>query len=134
MAKDAKLIVSRAFPDGGDGTVYSSSIDIGARTSPKGVFPGAAEAEISWEDVAIANTYTQLLTIQDSADNCSFTSLVLTHTLTGTSGSPSVAAGSVRFRLPATVRRYVRLAVTAHASAGTCSGSDVTLAVVPNES
>ena len=134
MAKDAKLIVSRAFPNGGGGTVYSSSVDVGARTSPKGVFPGSAEAEIAWDAVAIANTYTQTFQIQDSADDSSFANLNMSHVLTGTGSTPSVAAGSIRFRLPATVRRYVRLSITAHASAGTCNASNLYLSIVPNES
>ena len=63
-------------------------------------------------------------TLQDSADGTTFVAVdpLITTTQTGASGA---AAKTVRFRLPAGTRRYVRIAQTATATPGTLTASMV---------
>jgi hypothetical protein len=65
-------------------------------------------------------------TLQDSADGSSFASVdpLITTTQTG-SGGAGAAAKAIRFRLPASTRRYVRIAQTASATPGTLTASMV---------
>ena len=63
-------------------------------------------------------------TLQDSADGTTFAAVdpLITTTQTGASGA---AAKTVRFRLPAGTRRYVRIAQTATATPGTLTAAMV---------
>jgi len=70
-----------------------------------------------------AGTYTYKLS--DSADNSSFTAVDPLVSTTQVYASGGLAAKTVRFRLPANTRRYVRIEQTSASSAGTVSGSMV---------
>lgn len=63
-------------------------------------------------------------TLQDSADGVTFAAVdpLITTTQTGAGGA---AAKTVRFRLPAGTRRYVRIAQTATATPGTLTAAMV---------
>ena len=65
-------------------------------------------------------------TLQDSADGSSFAAVdpLITTTQTGAGGA-GAAAKTIRFRLPANTRRYVRIAQTATATPGTLTASMV---------
>tara|TARA_R110002126_G_scaffold198538_2_gene346143 strand:- start:3366 stop:3773 length:408 start_codon:yes stop_codon:yes gene_type:complete len=65
-------------------------------------------------------------TLQDSADDSSFAAVdpLITTTQTGAGGA-GAAAKTIRFRLPANTRRYVRIAQTATATPGTLTASMV---------
>lgn len=65
-------------------------------------------------------------TLQDSADGTSFAAVdpLITTTQTGAGGA-GAAAKTVRFRLPANTRRYVRIAQTATATPGTLTANMV---------
>lgn len=65
-------------------------------------------------------------TLQDSADGSSFAAVdpAITTTQTGAGGA-GAAAKTVRFRVPANTRRYVRIAQTATATPGTLTAAMV---------
>ncbi len=127
--KDQKLLTTKAFPAAA-ATNSHDGIDLGARTSPNGSFPGEVELEISWPALPnLADTKTVIFTVNDSADNSSFTSLAMTHTITG-AGGVGVAAGTKRFRLPRTVRRYVNVSQAVLTAGGDNTASSSTVALV----
>lgn len=81
----------------------STAFDLGAPRASENM-----ELEIAWPDLPnLVDAKTIIFTVYDSADNSSFTTLGLTHTITG-AGGVGVAAGTKRFRLPGDCRRYVR--------------------------
>lgn len=64
--------------------------------------------------------------LQDSADGSSWAAVDPSITTTQTAaGGAGITAKSIRFRLPAKTRRYVRIAQTMTSSAGTVTGSMV---------
>lgn len=63
--------------------------------------------------------------LQDSADGSSWAAVDPGISTTQTADGSGIAAKTVRFRLPAGTRRYVRIAQTMTASAGTVSGNMV---------
>jgi len=74
----------------------------------------------------IADTKVVTYALQDSADGSSWAAVdpAISTTQTGAS-SAGIVAKEVRFRVPANTRRYVRIAQTMTASAGTVSGNMV---------
>lgn len=74
----------------------------------------------------LANDKVVTYTLQDSADGVTFAAVdpLITTTQTGAGGA-GAAAKTVRFRLPAGTRRYVRIAQVATASAGTLTAAMV---------
>lgn len=74
----------------------------------------------------ISDTKVVTYALQDSADGSSWAAVdpAISTTQTGAS-SAGIVAKEVRFRVPANTRRYVRIAQTMTASAGTVSGSMV---------
>lgn len=74
----------------------------------------------------ISDTKVVTYTLQDSADGSSFAAVDPGISTTQTaSGGAGITAKTVRFRLPANTRRYVRIAQTMTATAGTVTGSMV---------
>lgn len=63
--------------------------------------------------------------LQDSADGSSWTAVDPAISTTQTADGSGIAAKAVRFRVPANTRRYVRIAQTMTATAGTVTGSMV---------
>jgi len=74
----------------------------------------------------ISDTKVVTYALQDSADGSSWAAVdpAISTTQTGAS-SAGIIAKEVRFRVPANTRRYVRIAQTMTASAGTVSGNMV---------
>lgn len=74
----------------------------------------------------ISDTKVVTYTLQDSADNSSWAAVDpgISTTQTGAGGA-GITAKTVRFRLPANTRRYVRIAQTMTSSAGTVTGNMV---------
>lgn len=133
MPKDAQLITTKALPAAGANNDHDG-IDIGARTSPKGVIPGDVEVEIAWEALpSLVEAKTVTFTLQDSANDSAYTSLGITHVITGGTGG-GLAAGTKRFRLPATVRRYIRVNQAVESGGGTNTDKYTTVSVVTGES
>jgi len=74
----------------------------------------------------ISDTKVVTYALQDSADGSSWAAVdpAISTTQTGASSS-GIVAKEVRFRVPANTRRYVRIAQTMTASAGTVTGNMV---------
>jgi hypothetical protein len=74
----------------------------------------------------LTDTKVVTYTLQDSADGTTFAAVdpAITTTQTGVSTS-GAAAKTVRFRLPANTRRYVRIAQTASGTPGTLTAAMV---------
>lgn len=125
--KDAQKVVTKAAPADGASN-QSPTIDLGA-----GPFkPEEMEVEISFPAIAaLADTKTLTITLQDSADDSSYadTDPVISTSVVGVSTNGS-AAKKVRFRLPASTRRYIQFTQTAVASAGTITGSTITYSLL----
>lgn len=90
--------------------------------------------KIVFELAAPACSITQLTdtkvltyTLQDSADGTTFAAVdpSISTTQTSATANSGVAAKTIRFRLPANTRRYVRIAQTATATPGTLGVSMV---------
>ena len=87
------------------------------------VFELAAPALLTAQ---LADSKVITYTLQDSADGVTFAAVdpLITTTQTGAGGA-GAAAKTVRFRLPAGTRRYVRIAQTVTSSAGTLTAAMV---------
>jgi hypothetical protein len=118
---------------------YTSTVTVlsgGANTAAfdlEQVIGGDIEAVV-FELAAPACNITQLTdgkvltyALQDSADGTTFAAVdpAISTTQTSATANSGVAAKTVRFRLPANTRRYVRIAQTATATPGTLGVSMV---------
>lgn len=120
--QDASLQNSTAFPAAGANN-SSATIDLGAGVAKH----FNAEVEISWPAMAaLADTKNVIFTLQDSADDSSYASIEMVHTITGAGGA-GVAAGTKRFRLPSNVRQYLKLNAAEDAAGGNITASSYTL-------
>jgi hypothetical protein len=73
----------------------------------------------------ISDTKVVTYALQDSADGSSWAAVDPAISTTQTATGSGIVAKEVRFRVPANTRRYVRIAQTMTASAGTVSGNMV---------
>lgn len=115
QTQDALLTVSRALP-AQNTNANSSSIDLGVAL-PEHVGE-QSELVIAVPATTCATGQTITFTINDSADNSSFTAIPQLATLVLTGASNATAATTRRFRLPSTVRRYVRVNIAMSATTG----------------
>lgn len=125
--KDYTHVVTRALPTA-DGTVTCSDIDLG--TNPYDFFTENTELEISLP--ALTSTHlpsadTLTITVQsgDSATPTTTTNLVKVVTGTGS----TIAAQVIRFRLPASIDRYVNVKFVAAGGTGDISGQTATISL-----
>ena len=133
MARDAKLITTKALPAAAANNSHDG-IDLGARTSPNGVFPGEVELLIEWPALpALADTKVVTFKVQDSADNSTFADLGLSVTTAAGAGGAGAAAGSKGFRLPKNVRRYVRVNQAVDSAGGDNTARTTTVSLVFGE-
>ena len=128
--KDANYIVETALPSA-PGTVNGTALDLGDVVSG---IPYATTETINLQVLSPALTnamlgsgYTLTYTIQDSADNSSFTAIstLASQVLTG-AGAGAVAT-TYTFKLPPATRRYVRLSALAGSSTDDMSTLKATL-------
>jgi hypothetical protein len=127
--KDAILITTKALPAAA-ATNSHDGIDIGARSGTFGIVPDGVELEISWPALpALVEAKTVTFTVNDSADNSSFASLGLTKVLTGGAGNGH-AAGSVKFKLPDSTRRYVNVSQAVLTAGGDNTGVSTTVSII----
>ncbi len=123
--RDAGLIITTFFPAAG---VAADSVAFDLVKSD--YKPEDFEFEIAWPTLPdLVDAKTIIFTVQDSADNSSFTTLEMTHTITG-AGGVGVAGGSKRFRLPSNTRRYVNVNHSVLAAAGDNTGKVSTLSLL----
>ena len=73
----------------------------------------------------ISDTKVVTYALQDSADNSSWAAVDPAISTTQTATGAGIVTKTVRFRVPANTRRYVRIAQTMTATAGTVTGSMV---------
>jgi len=119
--KDANFISTVALAQAGSN---SAAFDLDQVAG--GLIEGL-QLEVAIPAVAgISDTKVLTFTLQDSADNSSWAAVDsgVSTTITA-SGGAGTAAKTVEFPLPPNTRRYVRVAQTATATAGTFSGSGV---------
>ncbi len=128
--RDASLSNSKAFPAAAANN-SSTGINTGAvRSGPNGIFPEESAILIEWPALAnLVDAKTITFTVQDSADNSSFTSIGLTYVITG-GGGVGVAAGFKKFRLPADVRQYVNVNAAVLTAGGDNTASSYTVSIV----
>lgn len=108
----------------------TASIDLG--DAAPGASTEAFDVRISVPALpALADGQTVTLALQDSADNASFAAIgeFASFVRTGAGGAGAAAADR-QLKLPATVRRYIRLNQAASATAGNNTGVSTTLSLV----
>lgn len=118
--QDANYTSTVAIAQGGANTASFDLEQAVGGDIEKVVFELAAPAAAGVTSGKIA-TYA----LQDSADGSSWAAVDPAISTTQTADGSGLAAKTVRFRLPANTRRYVRIAQTITATAGTVSGNMV---------
>lgn len=121
--RDALLKVTKALPSGAS-AINSDGIDLGHGTT--GEFHANCELLIEAPAVTTAmlgDAATIKYDVADSADNSSFSTIAATVLTQTGAGGAGAAATSKRFRLPSTVRRYVRVTATKSAAGDASSVS-----------
>ncbi len=112
-----------ALPDSASGVVNTASIDLEAHEN----FLADCEFEISAPAMTVTmlpNADTATFSVQDSADDASFSEILDQVLVQLGAGSAGAVAQTKRFRVPTDVRRYVR--VTCTLSNGCTDSSAVT--------
>jgi hypothetical protein len=116
---DQNLTVKTAGPTSA-GTANSTALDFG---SPDGVGNLAGKVRFKLEVPAIvglSDTKTQIFTLQDSADNSTFTAVAAYPAVTFTgAGGAGAAAADAYFEWTPSLRRYLRVQVVTAATPGT---------------
>ena len=128
LIRDGSLSVTAAFPAAG-ANANTGTIDIGS-----GPFhPDEITIEISLPALAAHTDPTKnlVITLQDSADNSSFATVVptVTYTLAGVA-STGTAAQVKRFHLPIGTRRYIQINQAVDAGGPTLTGSSGTYGIL----
>lgn len=129
---DANYIKSTALPASA-ATVHGASLDLGDAVSG---IPYVTTETVNFQIVApalssapkIADSGTVTYTIEDSADNSSFTAISSLATLVQTGAGGVGAAGTtLTVKLPPSTRRYVRVSATTATSPGDLSTASYTV-------
>jgi hypothetical protein len=116
---------AKALPSSGGGTASTASIDLLSANVLRDV-----EFEIQAPALGVTplpNGETMTYKVEDSADDSSFATVYDSVVVQTGAGGAGAAAATVRFRVPAESRRYIRVTATSSASAGDASGSTVSL-------
>ena len=106
--RDTNLVKTKALPAAA-ATNYSDPLDL--LDSAPGIKMRNAQIEVALPATpSLVDAKTVTLTLQDSADNSSFTDIPTLGSIVVTGASGAGAAAVTRlFKLPETIRRYVRL-------------------------
>ncbi len=128
---DATLTKTKALPAAAAAN-YTNSIDLGQTT----LGPMADEIEVLVEieaTPALVDAKTITLTLKDSADDSTFTAIPTLATVVQTGASSAGAdAVSVRYKLPPSTRRYLRLDAAVLTAGGDNTAKSYTLKVLAN--
>ena len=126
--QDADLIETKTLAAAGATPANGGSIDLGATPAQDSRLAGC-ELEIGspvLDATQLPNGETMIYKVEDSADDTTFNDVAdLVLTVTG-AGGVGAAATTERFRLPSTIRRYIRVVATTSAGTGNCSASSFT--------
>lgn len=119
--------VSTALPNAAN-TKNTSSIDLGAVTP----FPLNSQIHVlvSLSAATGANTKNINTTVQDSADDSSFTAIAGLQVWTNISAGVVYTAATRYVSLPAITRRYVRVSCVGEANGGDASDGTITAQIV----
>lgn len=128
LRQDARLAVTRVLP-ASTTAVVSSSIDLGSPASLNAMVGIACDVVLDVPATTVATGQTLTFVVQDSADGVSFAQIAPLNGLTLTGVSNATAAATRIWRLPPTVRRFIRLSCTASATAGDQSAFTATLQI-----
>lgn len=128
LRQDARLAVTRVLP-ASTTAVVSSSIDLGSPASLNAMVGIACDVVLDVPATTVATGQTLTFAVQDSADGVSFAQIASFNALTLTGVSNATAAATRIWRLPPTVRRFIRLSCTASATAGDQSAFTATLQI-----
>lgn len=126
--QDANLIETKALPAAGSTTANGGSIDLETTPAQDARLAGC-ELEIGSPALGatpLPNGETVTYKVEDSADDTTFTTVADSVLVVTGAGGVGCAAATERFRLPATIRRYVRVAATTSAGTGSCAASNFT--------
>lgn len=123
---DALLRGTRALP-AQNANVNSTSIDLGP--DGRALVGTVSDFVVDFPATTTATGQTQTVTVQDSADNSSFAAVVGLGTRVLTGASNATPATELRWRLPVSVRRYVRINIAASATTGDQSANIATFAI-----
>lgn len=122
---DAALVVTKALPAAAANNT-TDAIDL------QNAAPGISLEKIDFvisvpATPALVDTKTHTLKVQDSADGSSFAdvSLLATQTRTGAGGA-GAAAATYRFKLPPSIRRYIRVYQAVETSGGNNTAVSIT--------
>ena len=129
LIKDATFVAAKYFAAAAASAVYTDAFDLGA-----GAFK-PEEFELEIVVPAMPNntdsTKTALITVQDSADNITFTNLapLVQVQIAGVASTGSSAVTS-RIRLPSGVRQYVRVSLAIPSGGGDNTAVAVTASLL----
>lgn len=125
--KDVNFMVSRTLPAQNTNN-NSTSLDLEI-SAP--YFAGEyTEVEFYIPATTCATGQTITVTLQDSADNSTFTQIDECETLVLTGASNATAATTRRWRLPRTVLRYIRVNIAMSSTTGDQTARTATLALL----
>ena len=123
--RDANFYVTKAFPAAA-ATNYSDSFDLGAINGGVDSRLFAVEMAIPAMPANTDNTKTSTLTLQESEDNSSFTSVAPLHQaqIVGVASTGSAAVTYI-IRVPPGIKRYIRFAQDVPSGGGDNTGVSV---------
>lgn len=125
--QDLNLTITRALPTS-DGTVTSSDMDLGCATP--GVSVKDTELVVDIPDLTATNlpsADTLTITVQSGESTTPTGSTNLVKVITGTGST--IAAQSVKFRLPSNIGRYVNVKIVAAGGTGDMSAKSATISL-----
>jgi hypothetical protein len=128
LRQDARLTVTRALPST-TAAVQSAAIDLGSGSGLNALVGTTCDIVLEIPATTTATGQTITLVLQDSTDGVSFAQIAACNSLTLTGVSNATAATTRIWRLPPTVRRFIRLSVSPSATAGDQSAFTATLQV-----
>lgn len=128
LRQDARLTVTRVLPST-TVSVHSAAIDLGSAALLNSMAGTVCDVVLDVPATTTATGQTLTFAVGDSADGVSWAQIPSLNSLTLTGASGATAATTRIWRLPPTVRRYIRLSCTPSATAGDQSNFTATLQI-----
>lgn len=127
--KDLNLTVTRALT-AADGSVTSTDFDLGVAAPGASLLDSELVIEVPSLTSSELNTAdTLILVVQHGAATTPTTALGLTNTTTGTGST--IAAQTLKFRLPPGTLRYLNVKATTAGTSGDMSAKSLTISLQP---
>ena len=128
LRQDARLTVTRVLPST-TSAVQSAAIDLGSGALLNALVGTTCDVVLEVPATTTATGQTLTFVVQDSADGVSFAQIAACNSLTLTGVSNATAATTRIWRLPPTVRRFIRLSCSPSSTAGDLSAFTATLQI-----